>query len=109
VHLIVINPTPFLRRHLADFMEPAKALGASEWLRALSEHFPVFDGGSIRQRIRPIDDRVLTPSLSLAVRQLADEKRVTLEDRADAPHLRLRVGRLEESFTHITLVEGSGT
>jgi hypothetical protein len=109
INLLVVNPTPFLRRHLPDFMEPAKSLAASEWLRALGEHFPVFDRGWIRQRIRPIGDQIMTPSLSLAVRQLADEKRLTLEDGKDTPRLRLRVGRFEESCTHITLTEGGGT
>jgi hypothetical protein len=109
VNLVVVNPRPFLRRHLRDFMEPGKPQAASEWLRALGEHFPVFDRGWIRQRIRPIEDQILTPSLSLAVRQLADEKRLTFEDRKDSPQLRLRVGRFEESFTQITLTEGDGT
>jgi hypothetical protein len=108
INLLVVNPTLFLRRHLPDFMEPAKSVAASEWLRALGEHFPVFDRGWIRQRIRPIEDQILTPSLSLALRQLADEKGLTLDDHKDSPRLRLRVGRFEESCTHITLTEGGG-
>jgi hypothetical protein len=106
IHLTVVNPTPFLRRHLADFMGPGVAQPSPDWLRALADHFPVFDRGWVRQSVRPIENQILTPTLSLAVRQLADEGCLALEDRKDAPRLRLRVGRYEQQFTHVTLTGG---
>lgn len=103
ISFLVVNPSPLLRRHLADFMAPGTPQSAPDWLRALGEHFPVFDRGWIRQRVRPIEDQILTPTLSFAVCQLADEGAITLEDRKDAPRLRLRIGRFEQQFTRITL------
>jgi hypothetical protein len=106
VKILMVNPTPFLRRHLADFMTTNTPMTAPDWLQKLGESYPIFDGGWMRQKIRASEDQILSASLSLAVRQLADEGSLNLEDRKDAPRLRLRLGRTEQSFSHLTRMGG---
>jgi hypothetical protein len=75
-------------------------------LKTLSDAFPVFDGGSAREKIRKSEDQILSPSLTFALQQLSESKFLTIEDRKDAPRLRLRLGRHEQSFSHVTLTQG---
>jgi hypothetical protein len=104
--LIAVNPVPFLRRQLPTLMPPGEALSAPDWLKTLSDAFPVFDGGSAREKIRKSEDQILSPSLTFALQQLSESKFLTIEDRKDAPRLRLRLGRHEQSFSHVTLTQG---
>ena len=107
--LVTVNPMPFLRRHLPEFMPLDEAISAPDWLKRLGDQYPIFDGGWIRERVRKSEDQILSASLSLAVRLLGDEGFVNLEDRKDAPRLRIRLGRNEQSFSHITRLGGGST
>jgi hypothetical protein len=100
--LVVVNLVPFFRRHLDELMKFQEPISAPEWLETLSDTFPIFDGGSIRERIRKSEDQILSASLTFAIRQLSDAGILSLEDRKDAPRLRLRIGRQEQSFSHLT-------
>lgn len=104
--LIAVNPVPFLRRQLPTLMPSTETVSAPDWLKMLSDAFPIFDGGIIRERIRKSEDQILSPSLTFALKQLSESKFLTLEDRKDAPRLRLRLGRQEQSFSHVTLTQG---
>jgi hypothetical protein len=99
--VLVVNPADFLRRHLDELLPAGATTAASVWLRQLGESFPVFETGWIRRRVRDTDDRILSDSLSLALLRLRDLGVATLEDRKDAERYRLRLGRYDETFTHL--------
>lgn len=86
----VVNPAPFLRRHLGDAFKPRQETAVDEWLAALNERFPIFDGGKIRREVRSTrqcgeSTRTFSPSLELALRQLRDEGLLAWRPETDAP------------------------
>jgi hypothetical protein len=106
----VVNPAPFFRRHLGEVMTPGREMPVNEWLKALGDRFPIFDGGRVRQQVREArklapPGPVFSPSLELALRQLHDEGLLTWRPETDAPAYALTLSA-DDPVAHLTYQPG---
>jgi hypothetical protein len=98
--VLVVNPAAFLRRHLDEVLPGTTA--AADFMRGLGKQFPIFETGWVRRRVRETSGQILSESLSLALLRLREQGVLGLEERKDADRWRIRFGRYEEWFTHVT-------
>lgn len=103
---LVPDPTAAIRNSLSEVFDGEQELAAKDFVKNLGEVAPVLDGGRYREFVtsnweRPLsEERGLTVPLSDALERLADERAITLYDRADAP----RVAKADGStFSHVGL------
>lgn len=101
---LVPDPTVAVREALPRIMARQPELTAREFVDALADEVPVVDDGRYRKfvesnwrRTAPGVSR-LTPSLTEALERLQDERRLILDDRADAPRLSKADG---STFSHV--------
>lgn len=107
--VLLVNPAPFLRRHLPDFMTPGRSMEVDAWLAELAGRFHLFDTGRIRKLIRADAGKNLSASLSLALQQLEDEKLLQLGHVSDAKAYNLHrdTAAPELAVSDLTLVKGT--
>jgi hypothetical protein len=107
--VLLVNPAPFLRRHLADFMRPGQIIEVDAWLTELAGRFHLFDTGRIRQRIRNDAGRNLSASLSLALVELEGENVLKLDKVPDAKayNLHPEATGSERAVSDLTLLKGT--
>lgn len=110
--VLLMNPARALRGVLPKVV-PGERTRIDAVMSAIAEHLPVLDGGRYWRETeartqkpwRRFAPTEVSPSLSLAFRQLRHEGLIRLEDLSDAPtRLALlgRGGRTLESVTHVT-------
>lgn len=100
---LVPDPTPAARAALPAILGDGEVLSATAFVDAVAAEVPVLDRGVYREFVRshmkePKPDEVLTAPLSQAIARLRIEQRIELEDRADAPRLKLFDG---STFSHV--------
>lgn len=99
--VLLVNPAPFLRRHLSDFMKANEPMLVDDWFRALAERFRIFETGPIRRQVSDRDDHVISPALDLALRQLEDEGLLALQGITDGKEYLLKLDGTRP-LTHLT-------
>jgi hypothetical protein len=102
---MVVNPTGFLHSHLDEWLADSE-MAAPDVVRSLGERFPIFETGWVRRRVRESTGQILSEGLSLALMRLREQGLLGLAERKDAERWRLRLGRYEEWFTHLTRTGG---
>lgn len=104
--VVMADPTPFLRRHLGDFMKPNQEVPVRNWVNGLAEKFPVFDHGKLRTAVRaargksPLQQE-FSPSLELALRSLRDEGVLDWQAQTDSDTYFLTLG-VQEPVAFLT-------
>lgn len=98
--VVMADPTPFLRRHLGDFMKPNEEVPVEKWVMGLADKFPVFDHGDLRTAVRSARgkatlQREFSPSLELALRSLRDEGVLDWQAQTDSDTYFLTLGGQE--------------
>jgi len=105
---VIPDPTRAIQGAIPAIFAEAPILAASEFMARLSAIYPVFEGGSARQRIDQMsghsslsDDGKLSPATSFALQRLADARTIEFSQSADAAPFILEVGARAIRFSHI--------
>lgn len=83
-NLTLLDPSPFLRRHLHDFTPRNEWITIHDWIHRLGSQFPVFETGWVREAVSPWGDRVLSEATSFALDRFRREGLMELDFQADA-------------------------
>jgi len=117
---LVVDPTLAIRQSLSAVFAGTRQLSQRSFLDRLRDELPVLDGGAYRLKVeRQLNPTAwsspgpgeLSTSLSFAMRRLAVDGTLTLEDLADSPEGRAtltgRAGRTLGRFSHVALAGGA--
>ncbi len=105
----VPDPTEHLSWRIQQFFKKEDEVPISHFLDKMKEFVPVIDGGIYRQRIldkvgEKLEESILSPSLSLALKRLQDLNFIRLEKKSDIASRALAKEFGSHSFSHIIVL-----